>query len=165
MGFDPIAVEYTDLKCSDCMTRFSELSSTGPVSLCLACVERHMDEILADDCGHHVLPVPGDRVSCGLRKDLSKDERHHEWVSLGIDVRHFDDGFLMEAEVFACMECGADKMKSTRPKPKVESAKPKFSPEVKAQRDAFRRLLFDAGVTGDERKRVLADYDRRLISE
>lgn len=152
-------VLFTGLKCVDCLATFDIVSPTL-VHLCNPCTHRRIDEIFAGDCGHHMLPVPGDRVSCGLRKDLPKDKRGHAWVSLGTDVRHFDDGFLLEAEVFACMECGRDKMKSLAPKPRKPKAEPKFDPEVKKLRDAFRRKLFDQGITGRDRDIALAKFDR-----
>lgn len=58
-----------------------------------------------------ILPVPGDRVKCGLRTDLPKKQRRHEWLSLGIDLRRQGDGTIAEFEVFACLECGTDKQK------------------------------------------------------
>lgn len=58
-----------------------------------------------------MFPVPGDRVSCGLRTDLPKADRVHKWVSLGIDSRHMNDGAFEDMEVFACAECGRDKQK------------------------------------------------------
>jgi hypothetical protein len=74
-----------------------------------------------------LLPVDGNAVTCGMLK------REHYWESLGIDVRHFDDGYLMEAEVFACFICGRDKMK----KPWV--------PKVIVEEAPLIRLLFLAG--------------------
>lgn len=152
-------VLFTGLKCNDCLATFDIISPTM-VHLCNPCTHRRIDEIFAGECGHHVLPVPGKSVSCGLRKELPKADRGHQWVSLGVDVRHFDDGFLMEAEVFACMECGRDKMKRLDPKPKAKKAEPKFDPEVKKLRDSFRRDLFSRGVTGQARKDALAEFDR-----
>jgi hypothetical protein len=62
-----------------------------------------------------ILPVPGDRVVCGLRFEIPKNERAHEWTSLGIDTRHAGEfGEFVDMEVFACMECGRDKQKMIR---------------------------------------------------
>ena len=57
-------------------------------------------------------PVP---VSCGLRTDLPKRERHHRQVYLGTDMRHANDGGIEELHIFACGECGRDKQTRTPP--------------------------------------------------
>lgn len=150
-------VLFTGLKCVDCLATFDIVScGSSPPGICKDCTMRRISEIFAGECGHHVLPVPGDRVTCGMRKP----PRQHEWVSLGTDVRHFDDGFLMEARVFVCMECGRDRMKRLTPKPKPVKAGPRFDPEVKKLRDAFRRKLFEQGITGRDRDIALAKFDR-----
>ena len=102
-----------------------------------------------------VFPVAGDALSCGLRKD----ETLHDWVFLGIDVRHFDDGYLKEARVFACANCGRDRMKSLNPRPKKVQPPP-LDPEVKARRDALRRRMFDAHIGGKARESILALFDK-----
>lgn len=155
MGFDPKPVKYTDLTCMDCFTKFDTVSTTGPVRLCDFCFARRVREIYADECGHHVFPVAGDSVSCGLRKEPTL----HDWIFLGIDVRHFDDGLLTEARVFACANCGRDRMKSLNPRPKKVQPPP-LDPVVKAQRDDLRRQLFAARIGGEARAKILADFDR-----
>ena len=110
-----------------------------------------------------LFPVSGDAVQCGLRKDRPKEQRYHLWVFLGVDIRHFNDGELVEARVFACRECGADRMQRLHPKPKIVEPVKVMDPVVKALRDALRRSLFDAGITGQERKQALAEFDRNAV--
>ena len=109
-----------------------------------------------------VFPVSGDAVRCGLRKDLPKEQRYHLWVFLGADVRHFGEGEFDQSRVFACRECGADKYKRLHPKPKVREPVKVLDPEIKARRDALRRSLFDAGITGQAREQALAEFDRQV---
>lgn len=59
------------------------------------------------------LPVPGDRVKCGLRRDLPKKQRVHAYASLGPDTRNCGSKGFLDREVFACMTCGADKAAGT----------------------------------------------------
>jgi len=160
MGYDPIAVEYTDLRCGDCGIKFSIVSTTGPVNTCEPCYQERVTAILTDNVPvYHLVPVPGDSVSCGNRKP----QRQHEWMSMGVDVRHFDDGYLMEALVSVCVECGRDRMKDARPKLPKPPPPPALDPEVKAKRDALRRELFEQGVTGDDRTKALAEFDRHNL--
>jgi hypothetical protein len=72
----------------------------------------------------NVLPVPGDRVVCGLRFYLPKEDRGHDWNSLGIDTRHSGEfGAFVDMEIFACVECGRDKQKTIRvPRVTVDEA-------------------------------------------
>src|SRR6266487_4085610 len=80
------------------------------------------------------LPVPGDRVVCGLRFDLPKEDRAHVWTSLDIDTRHSGEfGTFVDMEVFACLVCGRDKQKM----PHV--------PRVIVDEAPLIRLLFLAG--------------------
>jgi hypothetical protein len=80
------------------------------------------------------LPVPGDRIVCGLRFELPKNERSHRWGSLGIDTRHSGEfGEFVDMEVFACMECGRDKQKTIH------------VPRVTVDEAPLIRLLFLAG--------------------
>lgn len=80
------------------------------------------------------LPVPGDRVVCGLRFELPKSERSHRWASLGIDTRHSGEfGEFVDMEVFVCLECGRDKQKMIR------------VPRVTVDEAPLIRLLFLAG--------------------
>lgn len=143
-GFDPKVITYSGLHCEDCGDTFSVDSSTGPVNICDPCTQARVTAIFSDDIPpEHLLPVPGDRISCGMRKHLPKSERGHDWVSLGIDVRHFDDGYLMEAEVFACTECGRDKMK--RP----------YVPRVIVDETALDALIVLAGEAGRDAVKAL----------
>lgn len=59
-------------------------------------------------------PVMGWRMKCGLRTDLPKKERVHNYVELGRDVRNGADRGFIEGTVFACARCGADKFKRDR---------------------------------------------------
>lgn len=80
------------------------------------------------------LPVPGDRVVCGLRFELPKHERAHVWIPLGIDTRHSGEfGVFVDMEVFACTECGRDKQKTIQ------------VPKVIVDEAPLIRLLFLAG--------------------
>ena len=105
-----------------------------------------------------VFPVAGDALSCGLRDDPTS----HDWVFLGVDVRHFDDGYLKEARVFACANCGRDRMKSLHPRPKKVQPPP-LDPVVKARRDDLRKTLFAAGVVGPARAEILAEFVRQIV--
>ena len=108
-----------------------------------------------------LLPVSGDVVKCGLRKDRPKEQRYHyPWVSLGIDVRHMGDGEFVEARISACGECGTDRVKRLHRKPKIVEPVKVMDPVRKAYRDALRRELFDAGITGQERERALTEFDQ-----
>jgi hypothetical protein len=60
----------------------------------------------------YLFPVPGDRVKCGLRADLPKKERVHQFVSLGIDTRNCGPEGFLDREVLACARCGADKTRA-----------------------------------------------------
>lgn len=55
-----------------------------------------------------ILPVPGDRITCGNRKDLFKRQRRHTLVSLGTDTKNKGTEGICEVEVFACLTCGKD---------------------------------------------------------
>lgn len=159
MVFDPVKVKYEGLVCTDCLDVFDAVSTTGPVQFCQPCTDARVKAIFTDTVlPEHLFPVPGDELSCGLRDEPTL----HHWVSLGVDVRHFDDGMLTEARVFACINCGRDRMKSLTPKPKKEIPPP-LDPEVKRQRDALRRALFDQGVTGEDRIKALAEFDQNIV--
>lgn len=112
MGFDPISVLYVGIVCSDCNTPFNIWSSTGPVRICDDCAMARCEAIFKDIPNvSDLFPVPGDRVTCGLRRDLTKKQRRHHWISLGIDTRHYGAfGDFLDMEVFACTECGRDKV-------------------------------------------------------
>lgn len=72
-----------------------------------------MREMTDDEVASH-FPVMGWRMKCGLRTDLPKKARVHEYVSLGIDVRNYEERGTVHGEVFACARCGADKFKRNR---------------------------------------------------
>jgi hypothetical protein len=60
-------------------------------------------------CGckhHHALHS---RVKCGLRADLPKKERRHDWVPLGLDTRNRGSRGFLDCEISACRACGTDK--------------------------------------------------------
>ena len=63
-----------------------------------------------------ILPLPGDVISCGLRKicpccgqGLPKKLRQHQWASLGTDTKNKGSEGICEVEVFACLRCGKDR--------------------------------------------------------
>jgi hypothetical protein len=121
MGFDPKPTLYTGLHCSDCFGTFDQVSTTGPVTLCQKCTDARVKRLHANspDMVIDILPVPGDRVVCGMRFELPKSERGHEWTSLGIDTRHSGEfGEFTDMEIFVCLECGRDKQKRI-PVPRV----------------------------------------------
>jgi DNA-directed RNA polymerase subunit RPC12/RpoP len=115
MGYDPKPVNYTDLHCTDCFRSFEQVSTTGRVSLCPECTGLRVMRLHSNspDLVLDILPVPGDRVVCGMRKHLPRSERGHDWVSMGMDTRHGGEfGTFTDMEVFVCLECGRDKQKS-----------------------------------------------------
>jgi len=56
-----------------------------------------------------IFPVEGGMLSCGLRADLPKKQRRHEYVSLGTDWKNKGTEGIIEVEVLACLRCGRDK--------------------------------------------------------
>lgn len=110
-----------------------------------------------------LFPVSGSAVKCGLRKDRPKEQRYHLWVFLGVDVRHFNEGELVEARIFACRECGADKMKRLVPKPKIEVIVNTMPAEIKLRRNELRLSLFERGITGQAREQALAEFDSKEL--
>jgi hypothetical protein len=117
MGFDPKPIRYTGLKCVDCFGTFECVSSVGAINRCDPCMADRLSELFSDvpgACGYIVLPVSGQAVTCGLRADLPKKQRRHEWVSLGMDTRNLGDRGFWDVEVFACMICGRDDKGSSR---------------------------------------------------
>jgi hypothetical protein len=57
-----------------------------------------------------LLPVDPAAVKCGLRRDVPKRERVHQYAELGQDVRHSgDDGRPRMTRVRVCVRCGVDK--------------------------------------------------------
>lgn len=132
MGFDPKPVLYTDLHCLDCFGTFDTVSTTGPVSLCQECTAARVTRLHSNSGGLvlDILPVNGERVVCGMRFDLPRSERGHDWVSLGIDTRHGGEfGEFTDMEVFVCLECGRDKQKKL------------FVPRVMVDEAALRELI------------------------
>jgi hypothetical protein len=66
-----------------------------------------------EEVGSH-FPVRGWRMKCGLRTDLPKKERIHQYVELGLDVRNYEDRGAIEGIVSACARCGTDKFKRAK---------------------------------------------------
>jgi hypothetical protein len=60
-----------------------------------------------------LFPLPAGRVKCGLRTDLPKKRRHHDWVPLGTDTRNRGSQGFEDVEILACWECGTDKATET----------------------------------------------------
>jgi hypothetical protein len=57
-----------------------------------------------------LLPLAEPAVKCGLRTDLPKAQRRHQWAELGTDVRHMDKPEpAREMRIRACTRCGTDK--------------------------------------------------------
>lgn len=57
---------------------------------------------------------PHDPIKCGLRMDLPKKQRRHDWRDAGQDIRHQFSGFLTLADVKICVRCGADQDKEAK---------------------------------------------------
>ena len=53
-------------------------------------------------------PVDGDMITCGNRKDLTRKQRVHDYVSLGKDFKNKGIAGICEVIVFACSVCGRD---------------------------------------------------------
>ena len=52
---------------------------------------------------------PHGTVKCGLRKDLPKKQRRHNWHDAGLDMRHDpQEGDMRDRRVRICTTCGAD---------------------------------------------------------
>jgi hypothetical protein len=68
-------------------------------------------EMTDEEVSRH-FPVMGWRMKCGLRTDLPKKQRVHQYVELGPDLRNTGTelGFI-PGYVYACAQCGADKFK------------------------------------------------------
>lgn len=58
--------------------------------------------------------VPGDVVKCGLRLDLPKRQRVHEYQDLGVDTRNSGPLGYVDGRVFACVVCGTDKFSRSK---------------------------------------------------
>jgi hypothetical protein len=58
-----------------------------------------------------MFPLDNPEISCGLRRDLPKKQRTHQYIPLGRDIRPVSGGVTGEVEVFACRRCGKDKAK------------------------------------------------------
>jgi hypothetical protein len=48
-------------------------------------------------------------VKCGLRDDLPKKQRRHQWASLGLDTRNAGSEGFKDYEILACVICGMDR--------------------------------------------------------
>jgi hypothetical protein len=57
-----------------------------------------------------LFPLQDPLIKCGLRLDLPKKQRRHEFAELGLDARHAGDGSFQEVIVFACIRCGTDRI-------------------------------------------------------
>jgi len=53
-------------------------------------------------------PLTWDNITCGLRTDLPKAQRRHDWVCLGFDTANKMEKGICEVLVFACSRCGRD---------------------------------------------------------
>ena len=53
-------------------------------------------------------PVNGDMITCGLRLDLPRKQRVHDYVSLGLDFKNAGEKGIVQVIVFACTICGRD---------------------------------------------------------
>lgn len=58
-------------------------------------------------------PVQGWRLKCGLRTDLPKKERVHDYASLGPEQRNSGTarGYI-HGTVYACARCGMDRFRA-----------------------------------------------------
>lgn len=52
--------------------------------------------------------IPGDVITCGLRTDLPRKQRVHDYVSLGLDFKNKGEAGIVQVIVFACTVCGRD---------------------------------------------------------
>jgi hypothetical protein len=55
------------------------------------------------------LPVAADAVKCGLRLDLPKKQRRHDFRYLGVDFRTSEPGSKTEQHVAVCPRCGTER--------------------------------------------------------
>lgn len=53
-------------------------------------------------------PIADAPVTCGLRTDLPRKQRVHDYVSLGKDTKNAGEAGICEVIVFACSVCGRD---------------------------------------------------------
>lgn len=53
-------------------------------------------------------PITDAPVTCGLRTDLPRKQRVHDYVSLGKDFKNQGELGIVEVIVFACSTCGKD---------------------------------------------------------
>jgi hypothetical protein len=53
-------------------------------------------------------PVPGDAITCGMRKDLFKKKRRHLYVDMGTDTHNKGIEGICDVQVSACIACGKD---------------------------------------------------------
>jgi hypothetical protein len=65
-----------------------------------------------DEVAAH-FPVQGWRMKCGLRTDLPKKERLHDYVKLGTEQRNTGTSHgYMHGELYACYRCGMDRFRA-----------------------------------------------------
>jgi hypothetical protein len=55
-----------------------------------------------------LFPLQAPAVTCGLRADLPKKQRRHDWCDLGEDVRNFGSRGFCTTVISACTRCGKD---------------------------------------------------------
>jgi hypothetical protein len=58
-------------------------------------------------------PAAGGTISCGLRRDLPKKQRRHDWLDAGPDYRHdFITGGFILLRILICSVCGREDRKA-----------------------------------------------------
>jgi hypothetical protein len=103
--------------CEFCDATVTVSGWTGPSEICGDCAARLRAVVMdgaplpAEFAFPLAQPVP---ASCGLRADLPKRDRVHDWAYLGTDPRHTEAGFR-ELHVSACRACGRDRQARTPP--------------------------------------------------
>ena len=66
------------------------------------------DEDYQDGYTSRWFPIQDAPVTCGLRTDLPRKQRVHDYVSLGKDFKNKGIAGICEVIVFACSVCGRD---------------------------------------------------------
>jgi hypothetical protein len=56
-------------------------------------------------------PLDNPQTTCGLRTDLPKKERAHQFIPLGLDIRNMGSAGFTVRDIFACQRCGKDQTK------------------------------------------------------
>lgn len=65
--------------------------------------DMEQDRIVTD-----MLPVPGDRITCGNRLDLPRKQRRHVPLDMGDDFKNKGTEGIVQVPVTACARCGRD---------------------------------------------------------